>query len=101
MRGHAALSVAGAKKSAAARRRVSSILILWTASGLAELAPYVQEVTGIAPQPPEAPRPLPPLSAPRRVLPASLALFAISILGNSVFIYLSDRLREYRGGTTL
>jgi len=35
------------------------------------------------------------------VLPASLALFAISILGNSVFIYLSDRLREYRGGTTL
>jgi hypothetical protein len=38
MRGHAALSVAGAKKSAAARRRVSSILILWTASGSAEMA---------------------------------------------------------------
>jgi hypothetical protein len=32
------------------------------------------------------------------VLPASLALFAISILGNSIFIYLSDRAREYRGG---
>jgi hypothetical protein len=30
------------------------------------------------------------------VLPASLALFAISILGNSIFIYLSDRVREYR-----
>jgi hypothetical protein len=32
------------------------------------------------------------------VLPASLALFAISILGNSLFIYLTDRVREYRGG---
>jgi hypothetical protein len=32
------------------------------------------------------------------VLPASLALFAISILGNSLFIYSTDRLREYRGG---
>jgi hypothetical protein len=35
------------------------------------------------------------------VLPASLALFAISILGNSVFVYLSDRLREYRGGSSV
>jgi hypothetical protein len=32
------------------------------------------------------------------VLPASLALFAISILGNSIFIYMSDRIREYRAG---
>jgi hypothetical protein len=32
------------------------------------------------------------------VLPASLALFAISILGNSLFIYTADRVREYRGG---
>ncbi len=32
------------------------------------------------------------------VLPASLALFAISILGNSLFIYLTDRVREYRSG---
>jgi hypothetical protein len=30
------------------------------------------------------------------VLPASLALFAISILGNSLFIYSTDRLREER-----
>ena len=30
------------------------------------------------------------------VLPASLALFAISILGNSLFIYSSDRMREER-----
>jgi hypothetical protein len=30
------------------------------------------------------------------VLPASLALFAIAILGNSIFIYVSDRIREYR-----
>jgi hypothetical protein len=29
------------------------------------------------------------------VLPASLALFAISILGNSIFVYASDRVREY------
>jgi hypothetical protein len=29
-------------------------------------------------------------------LPASLALFAISILGNSLFIYTTDRLREDR-----
>lgn len=29
------------------------------------------------------------------VLPASLALFAISIAGNSIFIYATDRLREY------
>jgi hypothetical protein len=35
------------------------------------------------------------------VLPASLALFAISILGNSIFIYLSDRVREYRGGSAV
>ena len=33
-------------------------------------------------------------------LPASLALFAISILGNSIFVYLSDRVREYRGGSS-
>ena len=32
------------------------------------------------------------------VLPASLALFAFSILGNSIFIYTSDRIREYRAG---
>ena len=32
------------------------------------------------------------------VLPASLALFAISILGNSIFIYMGDRIREYRAG---
>jgi hypothetical protein len=32
------------------------------------------------------------------VLPASLAIFSISILGNSLFIYSTDRLREYRGG---
>jgi hypothetical protein len=31
-------------------------------------------------------------------LPASLALFAISILGNGIFICTSDRAREYRGG---
>jgi hypothetical protein len=30
------------------------------------------------------------------VLPASLALFAISIVGNCLFIYSSDRIREYR-----
>ena len=30
------------------------------------------------------------------VLPASLALFAISILGNSLFVYTTDRLREQR-----
>jgi hypothetical protein len=30
------------------------------------------------------------------VLPASLALFVISILGNSLFIYTTDRLREER-----
>lgn len=30
------------------------------------------------------------------VLPASFALFAISILGNSLFIYTTDRLREER-----
>jgi hypothetical protein len=30
------------------------------------------------------------------ILPASLALFAISILGNGIFIYTSDRLREDR-----
>lgn len=30
------------------------------------------------------------------VLPASLALFALSILGNSLFIYTTDRLREER-----
>ncbi|HMK85653.1 MAG TPA: hypothetical protein VK437_06830 [Steroidobacteraceae bacterium] len=29
------------------------------------------------------------------VTPASLALFAISILGNSIYIYSSDRMREY------
>jgi hypothetical protein len=32
------------------------------------------------------------------VLPASLALFAIAVLGNSIFIYTSDRIREYRAG---
>jgi hypothetical protein len=32
------------------------------------------------------------------VLPASLALFAISILGNSIFIYMSDRIRVCRAG---
>ncbi len=32
------------------------------------------------------------------VLPASLVLFAISVLGNSIFIYMSDRIREYRRG---
>ncbi len=32
------------------------------------------------------------------VLPASLALFAISILGNSLFVYTTDRVRQYRGG---
>jgi hypothetical protein len=32
------------------------------------------------------------------ILPASLALFAISILGNSVFIYTSDRIRELKAG---
>jgi hypothetical protein len=31
------------------------------------------------------------------VLPASLALFAISVLGNSLFIYTTDRMRERRG----
>jgi hypothetical protein len=30
------------------------------------------------------------------VLPASLALFALSILGNSIFIYTTDRIREHR-----
>jgi hypothetical protein len=30
------------------------------------------------------------------VLPASLALFLISILGNSIFIYTSDRIRELK-----
>lgn len=30
------------------------------------------------------------------VLPASLALFIISILGNSLFVYTTDRLREQR-----
>jgi hypothetical protein len=35
------------------------------------------------------------------VLPASLALFAISILGNSIFIYMSDRIREYRADGSL
>ena len=30
------------------------------------------------------------------VLPASLALFLVSILGNSVFVYTTDRLRERR-----
>ena len=32
------------------------------------------------------------------VLPASLALFAISVLGNSIFIYMSDRIRVCRAG---
>jgi hypothetical protein len=31
------------------------------------------------------------------VMPASLALFAISILGNSIFIYCSDRIDERQG----
>jgi hypothetical protein len=31
------------------------------------------------------------------VLPASLALFAISILGNSIFIYCRDRIGEQQG----
>jgi hypothetical protein len=31
------------------------------------------------------------------VLPASLALFAISILGNSIFIYCRDRIGESKG----
>ena len=31
-------------------------------------------------------------------LPASLALFAISVFGNCVFIYATDRLREARRG---
>jgi hypothetical protein len=31
------------------------------------------------------------------VLPASLALFALSILGNSVFIYCRDRIGEHKG----
>jgi hypothetical protein len=36
------------------------------------------------------------------VLPASLALFAISILGNSIFIYAGDHLRDVpRAGSTL
>jgi hypothetical protein len=35
------------------------------------------------------------------VLPASLALFALSILGNSIFIYASDRIREYRAGISV
>jgi hypothetical protein len=30
------------------------------------------------------------------ILPASLALFAISILGNSLFVYASDRLRDIK-----
>jgi hypothetical protein len=34
------------------------------------------------------------------VLPASLALFAISILGNGIFIYMSDRIRVCRAGGT-
>jgi hypothetical protein len=32
------------------------------------------------------------------VLPASLVLFALSILGNSIFIYTSDRIRALRSG---
>ncbi|HTV97345.1 MAG TPA: hypothetical protein VME42_15155 [Steroidobacteraceae bacterium] len=32
------------------------------------------------------------------VLPASMALFAISVVGNSIFIYTTDRLREEREG---
>lgn len=31
------------------------------------------------------------------VVPASLALFLVSILGNSLFVYTTDRLREERG----
>jgi hypothetical protein len=30
------------------------------------------------------------------VLPASLGLLGISILGNSIFVYATDRVREYR-----
>jgi hypothetical protein len=33
------------------------------------------------------------------VIPASLALFAVSIAGNAVFIYCSDRLRRRSGQT--
>jgi alkyldihydroxyacetonephosphate synthase len=44
-----------------------------TAEGLAGLAPFVAEVTGLTPQQPETPAPLPVLPAPRRTLPASLA----------------------------
>ena len=32
------------------------------------------------------------------VVPASLALFAVSIAGNSLFIYCRDRLRPHQGG---
>lgn len=32
------------------------------------------------------------------VIPASLALFAVSIVGNGIFIYCRDRLDEYAGG---
>jgi len=35
------------------------------------------------------------------VVPASLALFAVSILGNSVFIYCRDRIDEYSLGPRL
>jgi hypothetical protein len=34
------------------------------------------------------------------MVPASLALFVISILGNNLFIYTTDRLREERGAPT-
>jgi len=44
-----------------------------TEASLRELAPFVAEVTGITPQPPEAPLPLRPLPEARRVLPDSLA----------------------------
>ncbi len=33
------------------------------------------------------------------VLPASLALFSIAVLGNFIFVYGTDRLRSYRRGT--
>jgi hypothetical protein len=36
------------------------------------------------------------LHAVLEVVPASLALFVISILGNSLFVYTTDRLREER-----
>ncbi len=44
-----------------------------TPTSLAHLSPYVAEVTGIAPQEPETPRPLVELRTPRRALPPSLA----------------------------